>query len=173
MLVNQRNLLLGVPKCGSRSAGLFLAGDMVSREKPHPFYSEIEGEFDNVYAFWRNPVDRFKSAIKFLNETDDDGVVYDARVMLDKLIAGSTPIVLLKPQSEWYRNVPNLTLLHFDQFEANMHFLEGIFGRRFEEQTEVPRTHQTTSTLELDADLEQAVREYYSEDYTYESLCRQ
>jgi hypothetical protein len=164
MLKNQRNLLLGVPKCGSTTAREFLVGERVSILEPHILYQDIQGEFDNVYAFWRDPVDRFKSAVKFFNETDEDGTVWDAREIITGLMSGDPPLMLFKPQCEWYKNVPNLTILPFSEYETSIRFLETIFGST---GADIPRLHKTVTFLELDDDLEEMVRNYYKEDYEY------
>jgi hypothetical protein len=171
MLKNQRNLLLGVPKCGSTTAREFLVGELVNKEKPHLLYEDIAGDFDNVYAFWRDPVDRFKSAVKFFKERYEYGRPFDARKIITDFIAGKPPLVLgyaplviFKPQCDWYRNVPNLTILPFSEYETSIRFLETIFGST---GADIPRLHKTVTFLELDNDVEEMVRDYYKEDYQY------
>lgn len=190
MLINGRNLLLGVPKCGSQTAGLVLQGNIVVRRNPHPFYHEIEGEFDNVYAFWRNPVDRFKSAVQFAieraeynqqssdwrpNSTDlriEDIDSNDPRRIITHLLEhGITPritsITYMK-QCEWYKNVPNLTLLPFAKYAESIEYLQRIFGVSF--GGVVPQVHKTFNKLELEPDVVEMVMKYYEEDYEYEVL---
>jgi hypothetical protein len=178
MLKNQRNLLLGVPKCGSTSARVFLDGELVSEEDMHLLYKDIVGEFDNVYAFWRDPVDRFQSAIKFELYSkqsattfqpiilEDTALTLNAREKITDFMSGKPPSQpTFKLQSEWYKNVPNLTILPFSEYETSIRFLETIFGSK---GPNIPWFNKSGTFLKLDKDVEEMIKDYYKEDYNYE-----
>jgi hypothetical protein len=172
MIANQRNLFLGVPKCGSQTAKIILQGQVVSSPtNPHPLYENIQGEFDNVYAFWRDPVERFISATKFLIECEEEGRVFDPRELITRFTNDSQAnrFILYKHQSDWYKNVPNLTILHFSEYDTHIRTLQEIFGVKALDGN-IPRAHRTSVSLTVDEDVKEMIRDYYREDYDYEPV---
>jgi hypothetical protein len=171
------------PKCGSQTAMRFLVNcGWKSTHQAHSTPEFLINKYPNLqnyrlYAFFRNPLARFESAILYSKQAGlyrkamdqfliDQGIQKTREtVSYDELIDVFPAFkevggVILKPQSEWYQ-VPNITPLDFDNYEAEL--------RRVTGNTELPLEIRNRSTdfgrSVITDKVRTFVREYYAADY--------
>ena len=152
MIEIKGNLILGIPKTGSQSLAAYIMGRQVPFT--HKRYSEYNRSFFSVYALWRDPVERFKSALRFEKES------------VDKVLSVDDPSLLYKPQSYWLDEVPEdrLVLLPFSDFENSVKYIGEQLGHRLDF---VPRIFKSEGSIELSSQQLKTVEEFYKEDYKY------
>lgn len=160
MIEIKGNLVLGIPKTGSQSLAVYIMG----RQMPftHKKYSEYNRPFFNVYALWRDPVDRFKSALKF------DRKFTETPRSVDEVILGLSEdkSLFFKPQSYWLDEVPEdkLVLLPYAQYEESLEFIAARLGKRIDF---IPRIHKTEGEIDLTTEQLSQLKDFYEEDYKY------
>lgn len=171
------------PKCGSITAMNFLAAcgwktAYMSHNVPE-FFIEKYPNLKNyqIYAFFRNPVTRFESAVLYAKQAKInheilekllvDNNIQETRqsVSYDKIVdifpAVKTALgVIFKPQIEWYR-VPNVTPLDFDNYEAEIRRITGNM------ETPVVAMNKATSfgKSEITQKVIDFIRQEYAADY--------
>lgn len=168
MIEYKGNLVLGIPKTGSQSLSAYIMG----RQMPftHKLYSEYNRQFFNVYALWRDPVERFKSCARFewiLQERRKE-----TRSTVSELIDNISKYEYFQPQAKWLDEVPEdkLVLLPFSEFEYSANYIADSIGIRPIDI--MPRIHETSGEVALtDSELER-VKEFYREDFKYESCLK-
>ena len=169
MIEIKGNLILGVPKTGSQSLAIYILGRQVPFT--HKKYSEYNRSFFNVYALWRDPVDRFKSALRFewklRRERKEKPRTLDD--VVDNL--GKDDLVFFNPQSYWLDEVPEneLVLLPFSEFDKSLEYIADVVGRRVDF---IPRVHKTEGEISLTSKQIKAVEAFYEEDYKYSSCLK-
>lgn len=199
-------LLLGIPKTGSNSAYEAMKNDtvVICDERQHPrIYESVrlakikgyEAEYpvQEVYAFWRDPVDRFKSSLAYFKQTnprffytqfsekfigidlpEDNTISPEFKAVLDTInfsemypYVFSEKILLFVPQAVWLRDVP-VTVLPFSDYENSMRTLFDIFGVNAD--TPIPQLNVSDASflLPLTKEEEERVRVFYQFDYAYQ-----
>lgn len=170
MIEIKGNLILGIPKTGSQSLAAYIMG----RQMPftHKKYSEYNRSFFNVYALWRDPIERFKSALKFewmleQRRKEEQRTVDD---MIAKLSNEECPL-FFRPQSDWLDEVPasELVLLPFAKYDESLQYIGNAVGKRLDF---VPTIHKTEGDVTLDARQISALEDFYEQDYKYLSCLK-
>jgi hypothetical protein len=169
MIEYKGNLVLGVPKTGSQSLAVYLMG----RQLPytHKLYSEYDRQFFSVYAIWRDPVDRFKSSVRFKWRQQQKA---NARLsVVSEIVANlADEEMFFHPQSIWLDEVPEdkLVLLPFEDYEYSVNYIATSIGLNTLDT--IPRIFETSGEVGIsDSDLEK-VKEFYKEDYKYLSCLK-
>lgn len=167
------------PKCGSQTAMPFLVQcGWKSTHQAHAVPEFLINKYPNLqnyrlYAFFRNPLARFESAVLYakqaglyrksmddflLNQGIDktrETVSYDDLVDVFPAVK-QTFGVIFKPQVDWYQ-VPNVTPLDFDNYEAEI--------RRITGNTEVPLVIRNRSTAFGKSVITQKVIDFVRQEY--------
>jgi hypothetical protein len=164
MIEYKGNLVLGIPKAGSQSLAAYIMG----RQMPftHKRYSEYNREFFNVYAMWRDPVERFKSCVRFERMLEQRRK--EPQSSVSKLIDNIDKYLYFKPQALWLDEVPQnkLVLLPFSDFEYSANYIADSIGLK--KLDTIPRIHETSGEIKLTDSEMDRVKEFYKEDYKYE-----
>jgi hypothetical protein len=228
MLVSKdfKNVYLAVTKTGTHTIRDCLkdVSIKIAEDGKHPVYPELQTTFFklkidgtlpsdidatnlNYYALWRDPVERFVSAVSFAKEksvgvlmfmfadrftqtraeyaagngwllkytdlSDADKLVVDA-ITVDDVIQwlvkqNYDQFIIFRPQANWFRNVPNLTLLSFKNFNNSAQTLYNVFNGTTNKKITVSRLNASTVDLlhTLENETKILIRQYYSEDYNY------
>jgi hypothetical protein len=138
-----------------------------------------------VYAFYRDPVDRFLSAYRFTKYVHPSGVNLgigrDARVefdlgfVIDNLSMLADRTVFFRHQSHWLA-IPNITVYNFSTYREEMAKFRDMCGGgpvRFLDDTLqisadryfIHNTDQHKPLVSLTATQASKVRDFYSKDY--------
>lgn len=199
-------LLLGIPKTGTHSAREALKDHaiIVAEASRHPlvFDSVVlareKGYFPEypiakVYAIWRDPVERFKSAFAHLKKINPDfffkkfpdkfvGIdfVKDEPVS-DEFIQAINSITttdvipyiliekieLFKPQKFWLKD-DVVTCLPFSDYENSMRFIFNEMG--VDSTIPIPKLNVSVGTYDvtLTTEEEEFIRNFYRDDYSYQ-----
>lgn len=169
MIEIKGNLVLGIPKTGSQSLAAYIMG----RQMPftHKRYSEYNRPFFNVYALWRDPIDRFKSSLRFQlpNEDERNEKIATTDALVAKL--SNDKSLFLKPQSYWLDEVPDneLVLLPFSDYENSVKYIGEALGHRLDF---VPHIHETSGDINLTSAQIDVLEDFYKEDYEYLSCLK-
>lgn len=201
MLVSHdgRTVLLGVPKTGTQTARAVLgpgAVDLAGPRFQHPKWRDVVSQQPvapdaRVFAFWRDPMERLASAIRFHRER----IHWSFFAMFPERFRGleRTPVlpgsaapadvaervatisdveiwrhhvtrgfVIYEKQSGWY-DAPNLSILPFSEFETEIARLAQLFGVG---PSVIPRVN-TTGHSTVSPELAREARAFYAEDYAF------
>ena len=167
------------PKCGTQTAMRFLAACGWKHAAKSHFVPEVFIEkYSNLqsyklYAFLRNPLARFESAVLYAKQAGINHKVMDKllvdhgiqktreTVSYDELVDIFPAVkeafgVIFKPQVDWYQ-VPNVTPLDFDNYEVEI--------RRITGNTEVPLVIRNKSTAFGKSVITQKVIDFVRQEY--------
>lgn len=169
MIEIKGNLILGIPKTGSQSLSMYIMGRQVPFT--HKRYSEYSRQFFNVYALWRDPIDRFKSALRFewMLEKRRKEEIRTVDDIILKLRHDDS--LFFKPQSYWLDEVPEktLVLLPFSDFDESVKYIGNQLGHKLDF---VPQAHKTEGEIDLTSEQLEILEEFYKEDYKYLSCLK-
>lgn len=173
------------PKNGTNTVNRFLrnVGWRTLKTLGHALPEKALADYPNLseykyLSFFRNPIERFESAILFIKQKDKERfnlfiekngiqespefVSYDQIVDLFSDFQQSFKI-LVAPQSDWMV-MPNTEILDFDNFESELRRISGAF-----DPVKYPITRENSSSgwgKSVITDKVRAfVREYYAADY--------
>jgi hypothetical protein len=148
------------------------------------------------YAFWRDPVERFVSAYRFLRlyrtvliklfpesftgirvpePMDEESYNALPQHLRDKMNhpvdllerIQRTNIIGFKPQSAWF-NHPNMTVLNFHDFESEARKLVGIFGGTAISIPVENAVPNFVPDIEMTNSLRAGIQHMYRLDYMYD-----
>lgn len=194
-----RTVLLGVPKTGTQTARAVLgpgAVDLAGPRFQHPKWRDVVLQQAvapdvRVFAFWRDPLDRLASAIRFHRERihwsffsmfperfrdlEQPPVIPGSAAPADVAERIATipdteiwqhhltrGFAIYERQSGWFA-APNLTILPFSEFETEIARLAELFGVT---PGAIPKLNTTGDTT-ISPALAQEARAFYAEDYAF------
>lgn len=200
-------LLLGMPKTGTHSAREALKDHalVVAEAGKHPIafdsvlLAREKGYFPEypiakVYAIWRDPVERFKSAFAHMKKTNPDfffkkfpekfvGIDFvKGQPVSNEFIQAINSITtteifpyvlierieLFKPQKFWLKDHV-VTCLPFSDYDNSMRIIFNEMG--VDNTIPIPKLNVSDGTYDvtLTAEEEQNIRNFYRDDYYYQS----
>lgn len=170
------------PKCGSQSLRLYLkfsnfkflpkdnefSDDL---NKKHLTYKTCVDAYPNlknykIYGFFRDPMERFESAMNFLIKNRNTILYKDPKedkFFEEHIAFFNKHTIFFKEQIEWLDG-PNVTVLDFDNFEVELKkIVRPVFGEQL--------NHLNKSSAPIDMKskfrIKQFVRTKYAADYEF------
>ena len=132
----------------------------------HPFPKDLVALHPNlatysIYGFFRNPLSRYASLLKMYKRLGK--IIYPSHFTEIDDTGFKLPVELTARQVEWL-DYPNLTVLNFDNYDAEVKAIGEKYGQP---NLSVPKMNVGKFDVEITPDIEMFVREYYAVDYQF------